>query len=72
MPWPHNELQIDMALKVFCTYLKFLFQCLGFGNSFLKDHFVGTPSLKNNSQNSLSFQCPLECFRVVICNMHPE
>lgn len=41
LTWPLNELEIDVALKVSCTYLKLLFQSLGFGNSLLKDHYVG-------------------------------
>lgn len=32
--------RVHVALKVSCTYLKFLFQSLGFGNSFLKDHYM--------------------------------
>lgn len=39
MARPYNELQTKYD-STGVLYFKFLFQSLGFGNSFLKDHYV--------------------------------
>lgn len=58
-----RSFRLGMALKLSCTDLKFLFQkrILVLVLYILKIIMCKIPSFKNNSQNGLSFQCPLVC-----------